>query len=183
MRNSREAGALALLICLSLAGGRPRYAQAPPPPPPMALITMQQAVEQALAHNPVLLSAQQNLLSMKGQEVEAGLRANPSLAVSGEDVSLETGNPEGPYFYTASVSRLFERGQKRRWRLDSARATTAQTEAQYRDQIRQTTLQVKQSFTNLLLAKATLKLAQDNLSSFRHELQINHDRYDAGDIG
>jgi cobalt-zinc-cadmium efflux system outer membrane protein len=181
MRNSREA--LALLICLSLAGGRPGYAQAPPPPPPMALITMQQAVEQALAHNPVLLSAQQNLLSMKGQEVEAGLRANPSLALSGENISLESSNPEGPYFYSASVSRLFERGQKRRWRLDSARATTAQTEAQYRDQIRQTTLQVKQSFTNLLLAKATLKLAQDNLSSFRHELQINHDRYDAGDIG
>jgi cobalt-zinc-cadmium efflux system outer membrane protein len=183
MRSSREVGALALLLCLSLAGGRPGYAQAPPPPPPTSPITMQQAVEQALAHNPVLLSAQQNLLSMKGQEVEAGLRANPSLAVSGEDVSLESGNPEGPYFYTASVSRLFERGQKRRWRLDSARATTAQTEAQYHDQIRQTTLQVKQSFTNLLLAKATLKLAQDNLSSFRHELQINHDRYDAGDIG
>jgi cobalt-zinc-cadmium efflux system outer membrane protein len=144
---------------------------------------MQQAVEQALAHNPVLLSAQQNLLSMKGQEVEAGLRANPVLALSGSDVSLSTSNPAGPYFYSAEVTRLFERGQKRRWRLDSARATTAQTEAQYHDQIRQTTLQVKQSFTNLLLAKATLKLAQDNLSSFRHELQINHDRYDAGDIG
>ena len=144
---------------------------------------MQQAVDMALAHNPALLSAQQNLLSMKGQEVEAGLRANPSLAVSGEDISLETSNPEGPYFYSASVSRLFERGQKRRWRLDSARATTAQTEAQYHDQIRQTTLQVRQNFTNLVLAKATLKLAQDNLSSFRHELQINLDRYNAGDIG
>ncbi len=183
MRNSREAGALALLLCLSLAGGRPGYAQAPPPPPPTAPITMQQAVEQALAHNPVLLSAQQNLLSMKGQEVEAGLRANPDLGVTGSDITLPANNPASPYFYSASVTRLFERGQKRRWRLDSARATTAQTEAQYHDQIRQTTLQVRQSFTNLLLAKATLKLAQDNLSSFRHELQINHDRYDAGDIG
>ncbi len=82
-----------------------------------------------------------------------------------------------------AVSRLFERGQKRRWRLDIARATTAQTEAQYHDQIRQVTLQVRQNFTNLLLAKATLKLAQDNLSSFRHQLQINEDRYHAGDIG
>src|SRR6204780_2950004 len=144
---------------------------------------MQQAVEQALAHNPGLLSAQQNLLSMKGQEVEAGLRQNPDFAFAGENVSIPTTNPAGPYFYSASLSRLFERGQKRRWRLDSARATTAQTEAQYHDQIRQTTLQVRQNFTNLVLAKATLKLAQDNLSSFRHELQINHDRYSAGDIG
>jgi outer membrane protein, heavy metal efflux system len=144
---------------------------------------MQQAVEFTLAHNPALLSAQQNVLSMKGQEVEAGLRVNPVFDFAGSDVSLSTTNSAGPYFYSASLARLFERGQKRRWRLDSARASTAQTEAQYHDQIRQTTLQVRQNFTNLLLAKAALKLAQDNLTSFRHELQINRDRYDAGDIG
>jgi cobalt-zinc-cadmium efflux system outer membrane protein len=144
---------------------------------------MQQAVEQTLAHNPALLAAQQNLLSMKGQEVEAGLRANPNFALTGTDITLPASNPGNPYSYSAQLSRLFERGQKRRWRLDSARATTAQTEAQYHDQIRQTTLLAKQGFTNLLLAKATLKLAQDNLSSYRHVLQINHDRYDAGDIG
>ena len=46
---------------------------------PHSPITMQQAVEQVLAHNPVLLAAQQNLLSMKGQEVQAGVRANPYL--------------------------------------------------------------------------------------------------------
>jgi len=170
----------ALLFCLA---GQTLYAQNPPPPTTTAPVTMQQAVDMALAHNPVLLSAQQNLLSMKGQEVEAGLRQNPDFAFAGENVSIPTTNPAGPYFYSASLSRLFERGQKRRWRLDSARATTAQTEAQYHDQIRQTTLQVRQNFTNLVLAKATLKLAQDNLSSFRHELQINLDRYNAGDIG
>jgi outer membrane protein, heavy metal efflux system len=174
----------ALLLCL--AGQVVVYAQAPAPAPavpPAAPITMQQAVDMALAHNPVLLSAQLNVLSMKGQEVEAGLRQNPDFAFAGENVSIPTTNPAGPYFYSASLSRLFERGQKRRWRLDSARATTAQTDAQYHDQIRQTTLQVKQEFTNLVLAKAVLKLAQDNLSSFRHVLQISLDRYNAGDIG
>jgi cobalt-zinc-cadmium efflux system outer membrane protein len=144
---------------------------------------MQQAVEQALAHNPVLLAAQQNLLSMKGQEVQAGVRANPNLYLAGSDITLPADNPASPYAYDVGVNRLFERGQKRRWRLDSARAQTAQTDAQYHDQIRQITLLVKQNFTTLLLAKAALKLAQDNLSSFRHELQINLDRYNAGDIG
>jgi outer membrane protein, heavy metal efflux system len=169
---------IALLICLALSVAQISYAQAPAAP-----ITMQQAVEQALAHNPALLSAQQNLLSMKGQEVEAGLRANPYFGVTGTDITLPSNNPGNPYSYSAQVSRLFERGQKRRWRLDAARATTAQTEAQYHDQIRQTTLLVRQNYTNLVLAKAVLKLAQDNLSSFKHELQINHDRYTAGDIG
>jgi cobalt-zinc-cadmium efflux system outer membrane protein len=133
-------------------------------------------------HNPVLLAAQQNLLSMKGQEVEAGLRQNPDFSVYGSDLSNPASSAT-PYGYSLQLSRLFERGQKRRWRLDSARAQTAQTDGQYHDQIRQTTLQVKQNFTTLLLAKAALKLAQDNLSSFRHELQINLDRYNAGDIG
>jgi outer membrane protein, heavy metal efflux system len=179
--NSTRGSVFASLFCLVFAAGQAAYAQAAPAP--STPITMQQAVEQALAHNPALLAAQQNLLSMKGQEVQAGVRANPDLAFSGSDVTLSADNPASPYYYSAQLSRLFERGQKRRWRLDSARATTAQTDAQYHDQIRQTTLLVKQNFTNLLLAKATLKLAQDNLSSFRHELQINLDRYNAGDIG
>jgi cobalt-zinc-cadmium efflux system outer membrane protein len=169
---------LKLLLCVALCAAQISYAQATAAP-----ITMQQAVEQALAHNPVLLSAQQNLLSMKGQEVEAGLRANPYFGVTGSDVTLPANNPSNPYSYSAQVSRLFERGQKRRWRLDASRSTTIQTEAQYHDQIRQTTLQVREDFTSLVLAKAVLKLAQENLSSFRHELEINHDRYDAGDIG
>ena len=179
--NSTRRIALSSLLWLAFVAGQPAYTQAPPAP--TAPITMQQAVEQALAHNPVLLAAQQNLLSMKGQEVQAGVRANPNLYLAGSDITLPADNPASPYAYDVGVNRLFERGQKRRWRLDSARAQTAQTDAQYHDQIRQTTLLVKQNFTTLLLAKAALKLAQDNLGSFRHELQINLDRYNAGDIG
>jgi outer membrane protein, heavy metal efflux system len=166
---------------MALSVTQTSYAQGPPPP--TTPITMQQAVGQALARNPVLLAAQQNLLSMKGQEVEAGLRANPTLVGTGTDISLPANNPGNPYSYSAGINRLFERGQKRRWRLDAARATTAQTDGQYHDQIRQTTLLAKQSFTTLLLAKAALKLAQDNLNDYRHVLQINHDRFNAGDIG
>ena len=164
-----------LSLCLAFAVGPTGFAQAP--------FTMQQAVEQALAHNPVLLSSLENLLSLKGQEVQAGVRQNPNLFVSGSDITLSASNPASPYAYDVGVNRLFERGQKRRWRLDIAKNTTAQTDGQYHDQIRQITLQVKQSFTNLVLAKATLKLAQDNLRDYRHVLEINHDRYDAGDIG
>jgi outer membrane protein, heavy metal efflux system len=183
--NSSRQSTWAVLLWVGFAVGRVVHAQVPPPPPlppPSAPVTMQQAVEFALAHNPALLSAQQNLLSMKGQEVEAGLRQNPDFSVYGSDVT-NSANSATPYAYSLQLARLFERGQKRRWRLDSARAQTAQTDGQYHDQIRQTTFQIRQSFTNLVLAKATLKLAQDNLTSFRHELQINHDRYDAGDIG
>ena len=98
-------------------------------------------------------------------------------------MTISTTSPAGPYFYSVQLSRLFERGQKRRWRLDAATSTTDQTRDQYTLLEQQTVLTVKQAFTSMLLAKSALKLAQDNLKDFRHELDINKARYDAGDIG
>jgi cobalt-zinc-cadmium efflux system outer membrane protein len=142
---------------------------------------MQQAVDLARVKNPVLLSAQQNLLSVKAQELQAGVRQNPNLVVTGSDVTLgEYAN--NPFYYSVGVSRLFERGEKRRWRLDSARSTTAQTDAQYHAQEQQTILSVRQAFTNFVIAKAAKKLADDNLIDFRKELDIGRERLKAGDL-
>ncbi len=80
-----------------------------------------------------------------------------NLYLAGTDVSLPASNPANPYSYDVGINRLFERGEKRRWRLESARAQTAQTDAQYHDQIRLVTLQVRQSFTTMLLAKAGVR--------------------------
>jgi outer membrane protein, heavy metal efflux system len=144
-------------------------------------LTMHEAVDIARAKNPTLLSAQQNLLSVKAQEIQAGVRANPFLDVNGSNVTLGE-NANNPYDYSIGVGRLFERGDKRRWRLDSARSTTAQTDAQYRSQVLQTVLTVRQAFTSFVLAKAAKKLADDNLSDFKHEVDIGRERLKAGDI-
>ena len=157
------------------------YGQAPAPAA-AAPFTMQQAVDYALAHNPNLLSAQQNLFSMKGQEVEAGLRQNPNFTVYGSDLS-NPATSTTPYAYSLQLARLFERGQKRRWRLDSARATTAQTEGQFHDQQRGTVLAVKQAFTTMILAKGALKVAQDELQNYHQQLDIFRVRYNDGDLG
>ena len=69
-------------------------------------ITMQQAVDQALAHNPVLLAAQQNLLSMKGQEVEAGLRQNPDFSLYGTDLSNPATSADSLRVQFATVTAL-----------------------------------------------------------------------------
>jgi outer membrane protein, heavy metal efflux system len=176
---------IAWFILAMLAGVFTALAQAAPPAPaaPAVPMTMQEVISLARAKNPNLLEAQQNLLSVKAQEIQAGLRQNPNLAVAGQNVSLPAEGASNPYSYSVQVSRLFERGQKRRWRLDSARSTTDQTRDQYALQEQQTILSVKQAFTAMLIAKAALKLAQDNLKDFHHELDINKDRYDAGDIG
>jgi cobalt-zinc-cadmium efflux system outer membrane protein len=145
-------------------------------------MTLQQVLAIARARNPGLLSAEQHVTATKASEITAGLRQNPTFTVSGANTTLPANNPSSPYTYVGNVSRLFERGQKRRWRLDVATATTSLTQSQYNDQQRQLVLQVKDAFTNMLAAKAGLQVAQDNLDSYRKTVQLSQARLNAGDV-
>jgi cobalt-zinc-cadmium efflux system outer membrane protein len=42
---------------------------------------------------------------------------------------------------------------------------------------------VRQAFTTMLIAKAALEISQAQLKDFRHEVDLGHDRYLAGDLG
>src|SRR5215472_4426090 len=106
-------------LLLALFSGLSLQAQSPQSP-----LTLQQALEMARTRNPNLLSGQQHVIATKANEITAGLRQNPNFQISGTDVSLPASNPASPYSYAANVNRLFERGEKRRWRLDIAHATT-----------------------------------------------------------
>ncbi len=161
---------------IQASAGLPTPASAP------NALTLAQIIDAAEARNPNLLAARQNLEATRAQEIQAGVRANPYLTLYGTNVSLPAEGASNPYAYSAQVSRLFERGEKRRFRLDVARATTSQTSAQLLDQQRQIVFSIKQSFVAMLIAKAGLSLAQANLKDFRHEVDINKDRLDAGDI-
>ncbi len=163
-----------LACCLLINAG----AQTPATP-----LTLPQVLDVVRTKNLTLLQAQSNLQGVKAQETQAAVRVNPSFTFYGTNVTLPAEGASNPYAYSFQVSRLFERGDKRRWRLDAAKATTDQTAAQLKDQERQIVYNVKQAFTNMLVAKAALKLAQDNLADFKKQLDINRDRYQAGDIG
>jgi len=162
-------------------------AQTSPPTPQQvtAPLTLQQAVARALAANPTLASVRQHVSAVGANKITAGLRQNPTLTLYGQGITLpeRPDTPDGnPFFYSANVSRLFERGQKRRWRLDSANATADSTQSFYRDQERQTVLSVRQAFTNMLLAKASLVVANENLADYRKTVDLSKARLDAGDI-
>ena len=160
------------------AGPDPRK----PPTSRPGAYTLPQVLDIARAKNPTLLAAEQNLRAVRAQEIQAGVRANPYFGVTASNVT-EPSSVNNPYSYAAQVSRLFERGDKRKWRLDDARATTAETEAQLNDTVRQTMLAVKTAFTHMLIAKEALELSSASLKDFRHEVEIGNDRYKAGDLG
>lgn len=174
--NLRLKAAGVLLFMLGVHTGA--HAQGVPPAP----LTLTQVLDIARTRNPSLLSAEQHVMATKAAERTAGLRVNPTFTLAGANTTLPANNPSSPYTYVGNVSRLFERGQKRRWRLAAADATTRVTRSQFNDQQRQTLLQVKDAFTNMLAAKAALQVARENLDSYRKTLDLSKARLDAGDI-
>lgn len=155
-------------------------AQAAPGTPPL---TISQAVARALSANPSLTAAREHLSATRAQEITAGLRQNPTITLLGQGVTLPAINVNGnPYYYSANVSRLFERGGKRTLRLEGARSTSQQTGSLELDQERSITLQVRQAFTTMLQAKGALGVANENLADYRKTLDLSQARLDAGDI-
>jgi outer membrane protein, heavy metal efflux system len=173
---------LILAFCLAAPTARSQSAPASPSVPTSAPLTLAQVLDVARTKNPSLLAAEQHVDATKAAEITAGLRQNPTFTLSGANTTLPANNPSSPYTYVGNVSRLFERGQKRRWRLDAARSTTDVTRSQYNDQVRQTILQIKDAFTNMLTAKEALRIAHDNLDSYGKTVELSNARLNAGDM-
>jgi cobalt-zinc-cadmium efflux system outer membrane protein len=165
------------------AGATPGADPRTPVPSKPGALTLAQVLDLARTKNLTLLAAEQNLRSVRAQELQAATRANPFLTLYGQNITLPQQGGENPSNYSVQISRLFERGQKRRFRIEDARATTAQTEAQLADTTRQTLLTVRQAFTRMLIAKQALALSTLSLKDFQHEVEISRDRYLAGDLG
>ena len=66
----------------------------------------------ALAKNPALLAARQNLESVRALELQAEVRQNPYVSAGGSDLNQPT-DANNPYGISVGVRRLIERGQKR----------------------------------------------------------------------
>lgn len=172
------------VLCATLMALPALAAQSPVPPAVTAPITLQQAVDRALTGNPSLAAAREHLSAVRATTLTASARQNPTLTLLGQGVTLPEVNNSGgnPYYYSANVSRLFERGNKRGLRIEAANDTTQVTESQLHDQERQLVLSVRTAFTNMLAAKAALAIAEENFSDYRKTVDLSKARLDAGDI-
>ena len=168
------------IIVLALLGSA--AAQGP------ARITMDEAIQLALAHSPTLQAARTQLPQSQAQEVTANLRPNPTLAWDSQFIPLfhpsqftsDILNDQAQF--DMGVGYLIERGGKRHRRLQAARAQTAVTQSQIADTERTLSFTVAQDFINVLQAESNLSLAQEALQSFQQTVSISEQRYKAGDI-
>ncbi len=125
----------------------------------------------------------EHLSAVRAQEVTAGLRQSPTGVLSSQMVTLSPNDPNGTEFYAAGMQRLFERGNKRQLRLDTARSTTSpDRNFQLDDQRRQMDLSIRQAFSRMLYAQDALAISRDNLEGYRKTVALMKVRLDAGDI-
>ena len=152
-------------------------------------ISLDQAIDLALAHNHSLKAARTLILQNQAQEITANLRPNPTLGVdsqflpffSPQDFSGE--NLNNIQQFDVGLGYLFERGHKRQRRLQSARDLTAVTRAQVADAERTLAFNVGQQFVGVLLAESTLQFALEALKGFQQTVDIGEAQLKAGFIG
>ena len=147
-------------------------------------ITLDQAIQFALAHNHALQAARSNIVQSQDEEITANLRPNPVL---GADViglpitpSEFTSNNIDQTEFDAGLSYLFERGRKRQNRLKAAQDITAETKSTVSDNERNLTFNVATQFTSALLAESALSFAQQDLDSFQKTVTISEAQFKAG---
>ena len=151
-----------------------------------SLISLDQAVDLALAHNHSLLATRTLILQNQAQEITANLRPNPTLAgdsqfipfFSPQDFSGD--NLNNVQQFDIGLGYLFERGHKRQRRLQAARDQTAVTRAQVTDAERALAFNVGQQFVSVLLAESTLRFALQDLASFQETVDISEAQLKAG---
>lgn len=151
-------------------------------------ITLDQAIQMALAHNHTLQAARTTIQQSQSEEVTANLRPNPTLMTDAQFIPVfHPSQFSGDYLdntaqFDLGISYLFERGRKRQHRLQAARDVTAQTRSLVADNERTLTFATASQFVNVLLAESALQLAQEDLKGFQNTVNISETRYKAGDI-
>ncbi len=185
MRRYCRIGAYALVAGAVMAVPRAAIAQVPAP---VSRLTLDQAIQMAVARNQALQAQRLAVDMSKADEITAGLKPNLSVSfgVDGFPV-FSPSQINGSFFsdvasYSTSASYLFERGGKRKNRILLAQSTTDVAAKTALDAERTLRFQTAQAFVNVLLAKSTLDLAQQNLKSFSDVVDVNRQRVQAGDL-
>src|SRR5271155_3202420 len=170
----RNISFLAFVLMVSLAGWTARAsAQASAAPQGPVRISLDEAIQMALAHNHTLQAARSTIDQSEALEITANLRPNPVLLGDAQFLPVFNWNQFNSNYidndaqFDLGISYLFERGKKRQHRLAAAKDATAMTRSTVADNERTLTFQVATLFTNAQLAESTLDLAKQDLKRFQ----------------
>jgi cobalt-zinc-cadmium efflux system outer membrane protein len=183
MRRATVPIATALIIGRALAATKAQTPEPSAQAPLGIVLTIDQAVREALDHNLNLLAERFNVSVADAQALTASLRPNPVVTanVVRPDQSLVDAGIS-PYEEVFRTDFLLERGSKRDRRIEQAGLAKSVAELQLANTTRLLILDVDNAFTDVQLAKMNLALARENLQAFNDVVQINVERVRTGDL-
>src|SRR5499427_1032013 len=175
---TRTTGRFLAAVCITFAATGAR-AQ----PRASDVITIEQAVGEALDHNLSLLAERYNVTIADAAVLTAGLRPNPVVTLNAmlpnaELVDSGIATREG----VVRTDYVFERGGKRERRVEQATLARTVAELQLLDTTRKLVLDVESAYAEVQLAKLNLALAQENLAAFNNVVAVNVERVRTGDL-
>ena len=156
-------------------------------PPADQTVTLDQAIQEALAKNLNLAAEKLNINVAEAREITARLRPNPVLTVSGQTLNLlgakyNPDTPLGPNQLNIHTDFPLERGHKREERIALAMQEKSLVQLGVREVMRQVIAAVQNAFVDVQQAKENVKLAQQNLQSLLGVVTINEARLKSGDL-
>jgi cobalt-zinc-cadmium efflux system outer membrane protein len=170
-------------LVLASYPGLGAFAQQTPPP---QTYTWSQLRDKFEATNPTLRAAELSVFESRAAEITAHLRPNPefSFLTDGTQLTPQSGiwRPFTGTVFQPGLSYLIERGNKRNLRFESAEASTQVANSTYLDQKRTLLFNLRNSFIQVLQARAVLGVTVENLAYYDRVLAVGKDRLGAGDI-
>lgn len=175
---------LSLLLGGCLAAGT---VAADPLACPAGALTLATARDMAARSNPDVLAAQGQLDAANAGVTIAGERPNPTLNLLANQYDPRRSASVGgaahtPVFASAQVTQTFERGNKRRLRLDAAQASATAATADLADTLRRSDAAVRAAYYDLKFALAKREALADVDALQRQTLEAADRRLQAGDI-
>jgi cobalt-zinc-cadmium efflux system outer membrane protein len=153
---------------------------------PQKPLTWQEVRERFEAANPTLRAGQIGVDESKAQEITAFLRPNPNFTLStdGTQIAPYKGvwQPLTGTQFSTNFSYLHERQRKRELRQETAQKGTGIATSAQSDLERTLVFGLRMAFVQVLQEKAILELAKENLAYYDHVLEVNRERFKAGDI-
>ncbi len=152
--------------------------------PPGKRLTLAEALNRARQNHPLLNAAQQRVAMAAAERVEAGLRLNPSLTLSGENFPLDP--PANGFGFTrtldwfATYSQTFETGNKRGLRLALAERNQESAQAEVAAVEKRLVYEVKAAYQKAAFERLRVELLRENLNNLQQLVKLNEVRVREG---
>src|SRR5262245_26775704 len=157
-------------------------------------LTLADAERLLIQRSVAVAATRYQLSAAQSARLIAGYKPNPTVLIGAEQFPITSDQPTVPRFfttdsnagaqptYTLQFSKIFERGQKREFRIAQAEATVEAAEFLVRDTIRQQLFQLRQAFGAAMLARENLRLAQQIDGQYQRSEQLTVVKTEAGDL-